>query len=89
MEFKTRRHLLDRKHIKTMKRTKLIFNLSLFGMLALVLCYQIVYSKQKSKELAIDLPEEIILVSKIQNKPDTLVSFIKNDTLFIGFSHKN
>jgi len=49
MEFKTRRHLLDRKHIKTMKRTKLIFNVCFFALLSFCLSYQIVHSKPKKE----------------------------------------
>ncbi len=35
----------------------------------------------------IDLPEEYTLISHNHNKPDTIISWISNDTLFIRFKH--
>ncbi len=37
--------------------------------------------------IKIDLPEEYNLTSHNPNKPDTMISWISNDTLFIRFKH--
>lgn len=46
-----------------------------------------VLNLEKEVYYKIDLPEEYDLISKNINKPDTMLGFISNDTIYFRFKH--
>lgn len=56
--------------------------IAIYVLLIAIVC---LIHNHKHKEYVIDLPEEYSQISKDQERPDTLTSYIKNDTLHIEF----
>lgn len=43
------------------------------------------YEAKHISNQVVDLPEEYVLLSNNSNKPDTVLAFYDNDTVYIGF----